>query len=43
MSWQDALLIHRAAENHRGVALMVHNSVPMRLIAVWAKYKLVPR
>ena len=39
MSLQDALLIHRAAENYHGVALMVQDSVLMRLAAAWPKVK----
>ena len=39
MSWQDALLIHRAAENYQGVALMVRDPVLLRLAAAWPKVK----
>lgn len=39
MTWQDALLIHRAAENYQGVALMVSDPVLMRLAAAWPKVK----
>ncbi len=39
MTWQDALLIHRAAENYQGVALMVRDPVLMRLAAAWPKVK----
>jgi hypothetical protein len=39
MSWPDALLIHRAAENYHGVALMVRDPVLMRLAASWGKVK----
>jgi hypothetical protein len=35
MSWSDALLIYRAAENYEGVALMVRDPVLMRLAAAW--------
>ena len=40
MSWDNALLIHRAAENYQGVALMIQDHVLMRLAAAWPK---VPR
>jgi hypothetical protein len=39
MSWPDALLIHRAAENYHGVALMVRDPILMRLAAAWPKVK----
>jgi hypothetical protein len=39
MSWQDALLIHRAAENYQGVALMLRDPVLMRLAAAWPQVK----
>ena len=39
MSWDDALLIHRAAENYQGVALMVRDPILMRLAAAWPKVK----
>jgi hypothetical protein len=39
MSWQDALLIHRAAENYQGVVLMVRDPVLMRLAAAWPQVK----
>ena len=39
MSWDNALLIHRAAENYQGVALMVRDLVLMRLAAAWPKVK----
>ena len=39
MSFQDALLVHRAAENYHGVALMVRDLVLMRLAAAWPKVK----
>jgi hypothetical protein len=39
MTWQEALLIHRAAENYQGVALMVRDPVLMRLAAAWPKVK----
>jgi hypothetical protein len=39
MSWQDALLIHRAAENYQGVALMVRDPILMRLAAAWPQVK----
>jgi hypothetical protein len=35
MTWSDALLIHRAAENYQGVALMVRDPVLLRLAAAW--------
>jgi hypothetical protein len=35
MSWSDALLMHRAAENYQGVALMVRDPVLLRLAAAW--------
>jgi len=39
MSWQDTLLVHRAAENYQGVALMVRDPILMRLAAAWPKVK----
>ncbi len=39
MGWDDALLIHRAAENYQGVALMVRDPVLMRLAAAWPKVR----
>jgi hypothetical protein len=39
MSWSDALLIHRAAENYQGVALMVRDPILMSLAAAWPKVK----
>ena len=39
MSWPDALLIHRAAENYHGVALMVRDPILMRLAAAWPQVK----
>jgi len=37
MSWSDVLLIHRAAENYQGVALMVRDPILMSLAAAWPK------
>jgi hypothetical protein len=39
MTWSDALLIHRAAENYCGVALLVLDPVLMRLAAAWPQVK----
>ncbi len=39
MSWDNALLIHRAAENYQGVALMVRDPILMRLAAAWPQVK----
>ena len=39
MSWDDALLIHRAAENYQGVALMVRDPILMSMAAAWGKVK----
>ena len=39
MSWSDALLLHRAAENYHGVALMARDPVLMRLAASWPKVR----
>ncbi|MFA4904685.1 MAG: hypothetical protein WC600_18310 [Desulfobaccales bacterium] len=39
ITWSDALLIHRAAENYHGVALMVRDPVLMNLAAAWPKVK----
>ena len=37
MSWQDALLVHRAAESYQGVALMVRDPILMSMTAAWTK------
>ena len=37
MTWQDALLIHRAAENFEGAALLSQSAVLKRLAAAWTK------
>ena len=39
MGWPDALLVHRAAENYHGVALMARDPVLMRMAASWGKVK----
>jgi hypothetical protein len=39
MSFQDALLVHRAAENYHGAALMVRDPILMRLAAAWPKVR----
>lgn len=39
MSWDDALLIHRAAENYQAVALMVRDPILMSLAAAWPKVR----
>jgi len=39
MSWDDALLIHRAAENYQGVALMVRDPILMSMAAAWPNVK----
>ena len=39
MSWDDALLIHRAAENYQGVTLMVRDPILMSMAAAWPKVK----
>ncbi len=39
MTWSDALLIHRAAENYQGVALMVRDPVLLRLAAAWPQVR----
>ncbi len=39
MSWDDALLIYRAAENYQGVALMVRDPILMSMAAAWPKVK----
>ena len=39
MSWDNALLIHRAAENYQGVALMVRDPILMSMAAAWPKAK----
>ncbi|MDD5641916.1 MAG: hypothetical protein PHX53_09720 [Syntrophales bacterium] len=39
MSWSDALLIHRAAENYEGAAILARDPVLMRLAAAWPKVK----
>jgi len=37
MSWSDALLVHRAAENFEGAALLSQSAVLKRLAAAWPK------
>lgn len=37
MNWQDALLIHRAADNFEGAALLSQSAVLKRLAAAWPK------
>jgi hypothetical protein len=39
VSWDNTLLIYRAAENYQGVALMVRDPILMRLAAAWPKVK----
>jgi len=39
MSWSDALLIHRAAENFEGAALLSQSAVLKRLAAAWPKVR----
>jgi hypothetical protein len=39
MQNNDPLLIHRAAENYHGVALMVRDPILMRLAAAWPQVK----
>ena len=39
MSWSDALLILRAAENYHGVALMAQDLILMRLAAAWPQVR----
>lgn len=39
MSFQDALLVHRAAENYHGAALMVRDPILLRLAAAWPKVR----
>jgi hypothetical protein len=39
MSLQDALLMHRAAENFEGAALLSQSSVLKRLAAAWPKVR----
>jgi len=39
VSWDNALLIHGAAENYQGVALMVRDPILMSMAAAWAKVK----
>jgi len=39
MSWDNALLIHRAAENYHGVALMVRDRILLALAASWPQVK----
>jgi hypothetical protein len=39
MSVQDALLVHRAAENFEGAALLSQSSVLKRLAAAWPKVR----
>jgi hypothetical protein len=37
MSWDDALLIHRAADNFEGAALLSQSAVLKRLAAAWPR------
>ena len=37
MSWDDALLIHRAAENFEGAALLSQSPILKRLAAAWPR------
>jgi hypothetical protein len=39
MTWSDVLLIHRAAENYQGVALIVRDPILMSLAAAWPMVK----
>jgi len=39
MTWQDPLLIHRAADNFEGAALLSQSAVLKRLAAAWPKVK----
>ena len=39
MGWSDALLIHRAAENFEGAALLSQSAVLKRLAAAWPKVR----
>jgi len=39
MTWSDALLLHRAAENYEGTAILAQDPVLMRLAAAWPKVK----
>ena len=39
MSWSNVLIVHRAAENYHGVALMVRDPILMRLAAAWPKVR----
>ena len=39
MILQDALLVHRAAENFEGAALLSQSSVLKRLAAAWPKVR----
>jgi hypothetical protein len=39
MGWDDTLLIHRAAENYQGVALMARDPILMSLAAAWPQVK----
>ena len=39
MSWTNVLIVHRAAENYHGVALMVRDPILMRLAAAWPKVR----
>jgi len=37
MTWQEAFLVHRAAENFEGAALLSQSSVLKRLAAAWPR------
>jgi hypothetical protein len=39
MGWNDSLLVHRAAENYQGVALMVRDPILIRLAASWPRVR----
>ena len=39
MTWSAALLIHRAAENYEGTAILAQDPVLMRLAAAWPKVR----
>jgi len=39
VSWSNVLIVHRAAENYHGVALMVRDPILMRLAAAWPKVR----
>ena len=39
MGWSNVLIVHRAAENYHGVALMVRDPILMRLAAAWPKVR----